>query len=88
MDQRGDVRGAAPGVVQQRDDALLDGLRRLLRRRQELADADRAGVLVDQDEVGERAADVDADARATGSLGCHGGECTECPEGAQERGAR
>src|SRR5262249_48382310 len=53
-------RDAVPfgGVDQYR----LDRARRVVRRRQRLRDRERAGGVVDEDEVGEGAADVGADA--------------------------
>ena len=48
-------------------DGVEDAVLRGSRRRRLLADADLAGLVVIEDEVGERAADVDADARGHGS---------------------
>jgi hypothetical protein len=62
VDQRADVGGPAARVAEERHHALLDGLRRILGGREELADLDGAGGVVHPDEVGEGAADVDADA--------------------------
>jgi hypothetical protein len=74
VDEGGHARGVAPGLVEQGQHPLLDGLGRLLGRRQELADAHGARPLIDQHEVGEGAADVHSDARATRSRCAHEGE--------------
>jgi len=70
VNDRADAAGIHARVVQQRLDALLDAMGGILGGRQHLADADGAGDLVDDDEIGERAADVHAAARR------HGGEFT------------
>ena len=57
-----DVRERDAGLRAQRLDALDDAARRVVRGRRDLVDGDPALLLVDQDQVGERAADVDADA--------------------------
>ena len=75
VDQRADIGGPAARVVQQRDHALLDGLRGVLGGREELADLDGACGVVHPDEVGEGPADVDADARVPPRR-CHAPECT------------
>ena len=43
-------------------DALHRPLRRVVGRRRQLVDEDHAGLVVDVDQVGERAADVDSEA--------------------------
>ncbi len=80
LDQRiGRERGAVddgangalghPGVAQQRLHTLLDALRRILRRRQDLPDTHGARRLVDDDEIRERPSDVHTEARVhAGSL--------------------
>ena len=50
------------GLLAQPADAVDDAARRVVRRRGDLVDGDPARLLVDEDQVGERAADVDADA--------------------------
>src|SRR5262249_60047025 len=72
VDQRAHVGSEAPRVVEHGDHALLHGLRGILGCGEELADLDGAGVVVDPDEIGEGAADVDADASTTRGGGCHG----------------
>ncbi len=64
-----------PRLVQQGDHAFLDRLGGVLGSRQQLADPDRAGDLVDPDEVGEGAADVHPDARGVATR-CH--QITSC----------
>ena len=55
------------GLAQLRD--ARDGTaRRIVRRRRDLVDVDRAGLLVHEDQVGERPSDVDADALHSGLL--------------------
>ena len=56
-----DVRECDTGLRAQRLHALDDAARRVVRRGGNLVDGDPALLLVDQDQVGERAADVDAD---------------------------
>ena len=51
-----------PAFAQSSPDALAGAARRVVRRRRDLVDRDPARLLVDEDQVGERAADVDADA--------------------------
>ena len=52
---------ATPAFAQSAADALDDAARRVVRGRRDLVDGDPARLLVDEDQVGERAADVDAD---------------------------
>ena len=59
-----DVRQRDAGLRAQRLDALDDAARGVVRGRRDLVDGDPALLLVDQDQVGERAADVDADRRS------------------------
>ena len=64
--ERGAVDGGAhlarrdAALVEQAVDALLDAVSRILRRGEDLADAQCARALVHEHEVGERSADVDA----------------------------
>ncbi len=67
VDQRAHRGGGGARLVQQGHHAFLHRLRRVLRRGQELADADGAGGLVHPDQVGEGAADVHADPRRVGA---------------------
>ena len=67
-----DIGGARPGIVEHGHYALLDGLRRVLGSREELADLDSACRVVHPDEVGEGATDVDADASVLRRGGGHG----------------
>ena len=57
-----DLRERHAGLLAEPADALDDAARRIVRRRRNLVDGDPARLLVDEDQVGERAADVDADA--------------------------
>jgi hypothetical protein len=54
-------------LLEERTDALLDRVRRIFRRGEDLAHARGTACLVDDDEIGERAADVDAQARRHGA---------------------
>ena len=72
VDDRPHLRGGAARVGEERHHALLDGLRGVLGCGQELADLDGPRGVVDPDEVGEGAADVDADARGLSGRACHG----------------
>ena len=68
---------ATPAFAHSAADALDDAARRVVRGRRDLVDRDPARLLVDEDQVGERAADVDADPlhrshllRAAGMIVC------------------
>src|SRR5262249_24477654 len=74
VDERAHVGGRAARVIQHADHALLDGLRGILGRGEELAEGEGARAVVDPDQVREGAADVHADARLPGER-CHGAEC-------------
>ena len=63
MDGRVHVAGGNAAVVEQSVDTLLDAVSGILRRGEDLADAQRAGALVHEHEVGERSADIDANPR-------------------------
>ena len=80
-DVRGNGRPVKDGIdVRQRDargttdlcDALDRSLRRVLWCRGDLVHRDASGLLVDEDQVGERSADVDADALHASSCGSRG----------------
>ncbi len=64
MPDGGDVE---PGIERLHQDPC-DRLRRIAGRRQRLADRERSGLAVDDDEVGERAADIRADPKTSS---CH-----------------
>src|SRR5207247_9469402 len=70
MDGRVHVAGGNAAVVEQSVDTLLDAVSGILRRGEDLADAQRAGALVHEHEAGERSADIDANPRR------HGGTLT------------
>ncbi len=78
-----DARGRRPGLLQQLEDALDDAARVVVGRRQHLLRAQRA-VGAEQDDVGERAADVDADPVAVS----HGASQSLRTEDARSRACR
>ena len=67
MDDRPDRARGNVRLLEERADGLLDRVRRIFRRGEDLADARGTGRLVDDDEVSEGAADVDAQARRHGA---------------------
>jgi len=60
VDDRPNGARRDPRLVEKHRDALFDAVRRILRRGEDLAYARDPRRLVDDDEIGERAADVDA----------------------------
>jgi hypothetical protein len=68
MDDEADLLGGDLAVRERAFDGLHESLGGVRRRRQDLRDRDRAGLLVDQGRVGEGAADVDRDADAHETL--------------------
>jgi hypothetical protein len=60
VDDLGDALGLGPRLVQQLEDALDDAAGVVVGRRQHFPRPQRA-IRVEQDDVGERPADVDAD---------------------------
>src|SRR5256712_11288443 len=66
VDDGPDRVGSHSSFVEERVDPLLDAVRRVLRGRQDFAHARGRRRFVDDDEVGEGAADVDAEARRHG----------------------
>ncbi len=72
--QAGEVRRRAPGLAEDAGDALDEPDRGVRRRARDLRDRDPARRAVHRDDVGERAAGVDADAEALGGCGSAHGE--------------
>ncbi len=73
MDDRCNCAGLDPGGVQRFAQDGRDRGRGIRRRGQRLADRERPGLVVDEDQVGKGATDVDADAVPAGAGHGHGG---------------
>jgi hypothetical protein len=75
----GEVRRRASGLSQDARDTLYEPDRRVRRRARDLGDLDPAGRAVHRDDVGERAAGVDADAKAGGHWAGAGSTLSQPP---------
>ena len=72
MDDLADIREREPGRGRERFQPLQRATRRIVRRGQAFMQPDLAALRVVEDEIGEGAADVEADAVAQARAGCVG----------------